>query len=141
MITDQQRLEFMRKLATDARGKNGVLLPEWENGFLASFLNSSRPSLWFTEGRRPVTDQMWMRYGADINHPHPLDRVTERPRIADADPTGCEYLVRLDGRQQRCNDPATCQEPGRLRYCAMHGEAVVLAMKRANKIIRLINLS
>ena len=140
MITDHQRFEFMMMLAENVRGKNGLVLPDWENRFLASFLQSSRPSLWFTEGRRTATDRIWMRFGPEINHPHPTDRVSERPRMADADPSGCEYLVRLDGRQQRCNEPAEYQELGRLRYCRMHAEAVVKDMKRANKIISLIKL-
>jgi len=139
MITDSQRQEFLQKLGTDVRGKNGIILPEWESQFLASFLQTSRPG-WFTEGRRTATDRMWMRYGPEINWPHPADRVTERPRLAAADPTGCEYLLREDGRQRRCNEPATCQEPGRLRYCQMHAEAVVKAMKFAGKTLRLINL-
>ena len=63
----------------------------------------------------------------------------ERPRMADADPAGCEYLVKLDGVYRHCNEPATCQEPGRLRYCSMHGEAAVLAMKWVGKTLRLIN--
>jgi hypothetical protein len=138
MITDQQRLEFMQKLAADVRGKNGIVLPEWESHFLASFLQSSRPAFWFTDGRRKATDRMWARYGPELNHPHPLDMVTERPKMAPADADGCEYLIRDEGRQRHCNDPATCQEPGKLRYCTMHGEAVVRDLKRAGKRIALI---
>lgn len=139
MITDHQRLEFMRRLASDVRGKNGLLLPEWESNFLASFLQSSRPSLWFTEGRRTVVDRMWMRFGPDIHFPHPLDTIAERPKMAPADSTGCEYLVKgEDGRQHRCNEPATCQEPRHLRYCDAHGQQVEQAMKRMGKTLALI---
>ena len=143
MINDHQRFEFMSKLATDVRSKNGILLPEWESRFLASWMQSSRQTLWFTEGRRVATDRMWARYGAELNHPHPLDAVLVRPTIPPADADGCEYLVRGDddrcGPPHRCNEPATCQEPGRLRYCAMHGASVVRDMKRAGKSIALIN--
>ncbi len=139
MITDLQLCDFLNKLATDAALKNGVLLPDWESGFLASFLEAGARVNWFTDSRRLVTDRMWRRFGPDIHWPHPADTVTERPRMADADPAGCEYLVKLDGVYRHCNEPATCQEPGRLRYCSMHGEAAVLAMKWVGKTLRLIN--
>ena len=140
-ITDPQRIHFLEKLHAATRAKNALLLTEWENQFLGSWLNRCRQSPgWFTEGRRAATDRMWMRYGPEINWPHPADLVTERPRLADADPAGCEYLVKLDGVQQRCIEPATCQEPGRLRYCQMHAEVVVKAMKFAGKTLRLVNL-
>ena len=139
MITDLQLCDFLKKLAVDAALKNGVLLPEWESHFLASFMESGARMNWFTDGRRMATDRMWRRFGPEINWPHPSDTVTERPSMADADPTGCEYLVKEDGRQRRCNEPATCQEPGRLRYCSMHGEAAVAAMKRMGKTLRLVN--
>lgn len=135
---DLKRLQFMQCLVADQRKENGMLLTEFEQSFLASFSNSSRPSLWFTPGRRPIVDQMWARYGGDINHPHPNDLVqnASRPAIADADPDGCQYLVKDEGQQRRCNEPATCREPGRLRYCAAHGEHV----KRVCKGIALVNL-
>ena len=138
MITNLQLSEFLKKLAADVAGKNGVLLPDWESGFLASFMEAGARVTWFTEGRRQATERMWQRFGPEINHPHPSDTVTERPRMDDADPTGCEYLVKDEGRQRRCNEPAICQEFGRLRYCQMHGDAAVLAMKRSGKTLRLI---
>lgn len=138
MITDHQRFEFMMKLAASMRDPKGILLPTWESNFVASFCQSSRRTLWFTLGRRSVTDRIWMRYGPDIGCPHPLDTVTERPKIAAADPDGCEYLVREDGRPSRCNLPAEVQEPGKLRYCRSHGEQVERDLKRAGKRIALI---
>jgi len=130
MITDKQYCEFMRKLAEDQRGKNPLLLGEWENSFLHSFAKSSRPSLWFTEPRRQATDRMWMRWGPELGLPHPLDAVKGPPPITPADPDGCEYLVKDDsGRQQRCNEPAVCREPRRLRYCQAHREQVEKAVK------------
>lgn len=138
MITDLQYLEFLRKLVVDQRGKNSLNLSEWESHFLGSFSASARQNLWLTEGRRKIVDRMWCKYGPELNHPHPLDTVTERPKMAPADPDGCEYLVRLDSVQQRCNEPAEFQEPGRLRYCRMHAEAVEKAMKWSGKKIALI---
>lgn len=117
----------------DERGNekpDGLILSEWEGNFLASYRQSSRPSLWFTPGRRPCVDKMWMKLGGELNFPHPLDTVTERPRIAEADATGCEYLVKGEtGLQQRCNEPAAWQgerrgpRPG-LRYCQNHKDAL-----------------
>jgi hypothetical protein len=129
MTTDQQRVEFMNKLAVEVRRANGVLLSEWESEFLATWLRQPggrffAPGGQPSQGRRQAADRMWMRYGPEINFPHPLDTVSEAAPIAEADPNGCQYLVREEGRQHRCNETATCREPGRLRYCDMHGEAV-----------------
>jgi hypothetical protein len=132
MITDLQRSEFLAKLHASMRAKNGVLLPDWESAFLASWLAAMAGSRWFTDGRRMATDKMWMRFGGEINWPHPLDTVAlTQLAIADADADGCQYLVREDGRQRRCNDPATCREPGKLRYCDCHAQAVERDCKRA----------
>ena len=144
MITDPQRLEFMLKLAADVRRPHGVLLSEWEAEFMASFIRF--PQLGFfirngqpSVGRQQTVDRMWMRYGGEIDWPHPMDSVGERATIPEADPDGCQYIVREDGRQARCNAPATCREPGRLRYCATHGEAVQRDCKRAGIKFCLIN--
>jgi hypothetical protein len=138
MIADCQFAEFLDKLAADVKCRNGIILTEWESQFVGTYIGLPTNAFHFTEGRRKAVDRMWRRYGAELNWPHPLDAVHERPKMAKADPTGCEYLVRLDGVQQRCNGPATCQEPGKLRYCAMHGEAVERDMKRAGRRIALI---
>lgn len=144
MITDIQRVEFLDKLVADSRRTHGVMLTEWENDFSASFIRF--PNVKFfapggvpSQGRRDSVNRMWMRYGPEINWPHPMDRVSEAAPIAPADPAGCEYLVREEGRQRRCNDPATCREPGRLRYCALHGEAVAKDCKRAGIKFCLVN--
>ena len=132
MITDPMFIHFLERLHTSTRAKNGVLLTEWESAFLASWVNRCKQSPgWFTTGRRVALNKMWMRYGPEINWPHPMDRVSEAAPIAEASADGCEYLVREDGRQRRCNEPATCREPGKLRYCATHGQAVQQDCKRA----------
>ena len=139
LINDQQFTEFLQKLAADVRSKNGVLLTAWESDFLGTFLGLPTGAFHFTDARRAAVDRMWRRYGGEINFPHPLDVVHERPAIPPADPSGCQYLVRdEERRQRRCNEPATCQEPGRLRYCELHGEAAVQAMKRAGQTLRLV---
>lgn len=144
MITDAQRVEFMNKLVASVRSPKGVLLSEWENEFVASFIRFPHTGFFIhfggpSIGRQQAVDRMWMRYGGEVNHPHPMDSVPERPTIPNADPAGCQYIIRDDGRQRRCNEPATCQDPGQLRYCQMHGEAVVKAMKQMNRTMRLIN--
>ncbi len=97
-------------------------------------------TLWFTEGRRLAADRMWMKHGGELNIPHPLDAVKGPPPIADADPAGCEFLVRDEDtqRQRRCNEPAVCQEPRHLRYCQAHKEQVERSMHYAKKTIVLI---
>ena len=139
LINDQQFVEFLNALAADVKSKNGVLLTAWESDFLGTFLGLPTGAFHFTEGRRAAVDRMWRRYGAEINHPHPLDEVTERPKLPDADPSGCQFIVRdEERRQRRCNEPATCREPGRLRYCELHGEEVRKAMKIAGQSIALV---
>ena len=138
MISNEKLIEFMNLLIKDQEGKNPLNLTAWEQEFLASYKNAWRHWQWMTDGRAASTDRLWRRYGAEIGHPHPLDTVTERPKMADADPEGCEYIVKEDGRQRRCNDPAEVREPGRLRYCHLHGEAVEQAMKRAGRRIALV---
>ena len=144
MIPDLKYYEFLNLLLADQRGKNSLLLSAFEQQFLYSYSMTQRPSLWLTgdlqQGRRSVVDKLWRRYGAEMNFPHPEDCVAEAAQIPPADPTGCEYLVREDGWQRRCNEPATCREPGRLRYCDPHGEAVVRDLKRMGKTMRLVNL-
>lgn len=129
MITNQQYLGFMQALAADQQKQNGLLLNDFEREFLASWVKSDQQVQWFTPRRNLVIDRMWMRYGGELNLPHPADRITERPKIADADPEGCQYIVKDETGQHRCNDPATCREPGRLRYCEMHGDVVRKACK------------
>lgn len=144
MITDDKFCAFLDRLAVDVRGKNGIILNEWESGFLATYVGLPTGAFFFTDARRKAVDRMWRRHGADLNFPHPLDCVPQRPTIPNADLTGCEYLVRDDdqgGRLRRCNATATCREPGRLRYCDAHGEAVVQAMKRAGQTLRLVKFT
>jgi hypothetical protein len=137
-ITDYARLQFMQALATNVRGKNGVLLTDWESQFMASFLQSSRPALWFTLGRRGPTDLMWKRYGGEINHPHPLDTAGPVTRVSDqASPDGCEFWLKAEGRQRRCNEPAALVGRRGLRYCQMHADDVVKNMRREGRSIEL----
>ena len=138
MSTDLQLLGFMQALAANVRSKNGVLLTDWESQFLASFLHSSRPSLWFTSGRRGPTDLMWKRYGGEINHPHPLDEAGPVTRACDqASPDGCEFWMKDEGRQRRCNETAELVGRRGLRYCRMHADEVVKNMRRAGMSVEL----
>ena len=138
MTTDAQLCELLDRLAAEVRKPNGLLVSDWENDFIGSYLGLPNGAFHFTEKRRRAIEKMWRQHGAEINWPHPQDRVSERPKIPAADPGGCEYLEKDDddrGRQHRCNLPATCREPGRLRYCESHGAAV----KRACPKIALVD--
>jgi hypothetical protein len=138
MINDAHLTEFMDKLAADQRGKNALNLNEWESNFLATYTHLPTNGFIFTPGRRQAIDRMWRKYGEELGHRHPLEAVTERQELPQAEADGCQYIVREDSRQQPCNLPADYQEPGRLRYCKMHGEAVVKALARKGKTLRLI---
>lgn len=56
-VSDLARLKFLRAL-----GRSGLPMTAWEQGFLAEFRHSSRPSLWFTHRRRLVADRMRRTY-------------------------------------------------------------------------------
>lgn len=138
MINDQQFCEFLNALAVNVKRDDGVLLSEWEQLFLGNYIGLPTGAFHFTPARRQAVDRMWRKYGADLELPHPLDLVSERPKMAEADPTGCQYLVREDGRQRRCNEPAEFIEFGRLRYCQPHAEAATKECERAGITLRLI---
>ena len=57
-INDLERLNFLQAL-----GRSGLPLSAWEQGFLADFRQSSRPSLWFTNRRRQAADRMRRAHG------------------------------------------------------------------------------
>lgn len=140
MITDLQRLEFLQALAKNIRGHNGLLLTEWESQFLGTWLQTSRPSLWFTPGRRSATDRMWQKYGAELELPFKMPAASIVTVIA-ADPNGCEYLVRPDGDNGRpqgpCNEPAEKMRANGFRYCGTHADQVERDLKRGGKTIHL----
>jgi hypothetical protein len=134
-ITDLQRCEFFQKLKA-----SDLLLSEWEQNFMSSHFHSGGIS-WFTDGRRESTDKMWMRYGGEVRLPFPEDLVPDaRPQIADADPAGCEFLMRLDGAavQSRCNAPAELMRANGFRYCGPHADQVQRDLKRMGKKIHLM---
>lgn len=137
-ITDNERLEFMR-LLIDSYRADGANLDEFEQSFTASFQQSSRPTLWFTEKRRICTDKMWMKFGGVINHPFPTDQVVPvRPKPEDAKSGCCQYLVRGDdGVQRPCNETAVLRRGNGFRYCDQHAEQVREQLKKMRKMIHL----
>ena len=143
-ITDNERLEFMRFLI-DSYRSDGANLDEFEQSFTASFQQSSRPTLWFTEKRRVVTDKMWMKWGGSLNHPYPTDRVdggspstTGRLPVPPAKEGCCQYLVRGDdGVQRPCNETAVLRRGNGFRYCDQHAEQVREQLKKMRKMIHL----
>jgi hypothetical protein len=136
-ISDLNRVEFMQALARASQAKDGLLLDDWERCFLGSFLNSSRPSLWFTQGRRVSTDRLRMKYGQEpeIKMPFPLAKGAP-VKLPDAAPDGCMFLVRDEsGRQTPCNEPAKWVLKDGFRYCDCHHDEVIVSMKRLGKAI------
>lgn len=137
-LTDNARLNFLRRLIN-----SDLLLTEWEDAFVASFESSSRPSLWFTPGRRISADKMWMKYGPDLNHPFPTDQAelgSNKPhRIPSAKAGCCEFLIRgEDGLQRPCNEPAVLQRASGFRYCQTCADKVQSDLKRLGKTIHLV---
>ena len=125
-ITDQERSAFLRKL--DGSDLN---ISDWEGGFIETFLGCYRDWQFWTPGRRESTDKMRMKYGAEpeIKMPFPLAETTASP-VPPADAAGCEFMVRAEGRQQRCNAPAAKMRQNGFRYCADHAEAVQRDVKK-----------
>ena len=129
-ITDYLRLGFVQALL-----KSDILPDEWEARFLASFRQSSRPSLWFTAGRRVSTDKMWMKYGAMLDLPMPkaetLKPETLKEALPRAEAGGCMYFVKDENRQmQRCNIPATKENRAGFLYCDEHAAQALKAVKQ-----------
>lgn len=129
-ITAEHLTEFLRKLQA-----SDVLPSDWERRFLESFGHGNHTG-WFTEGRRKSTEAMWRKYGAMINHPFPGDCVTAT-NLPKANADGCEYIVKLDGVQQCCNEPAAWENRRRFRYCEMHREVVLKELRRRGGVMEL----
>ena len=133
-ITDRDRDKFLRKLDATARAKDGLVVSTWEWNFIAGFFYSSRPSLWFTEPRRVATDKMRMKYGAEPEIGMPFPVAESRPaNLPEADADGCQFVVREEGRQQPCNEPAAMVRQNGFRYCAAHAETVQRDLQRRGK--------
>ncbi len=130
-ITDQDRAKFMELLLAASRAENGVLLTEWESLFLASYTHTQQYWRWFTDGRRQGTDNLWRKYGTIIGSPFPGAEVTAKnPVTIAAAADGCEFFVKLDGRQQRCNETAIYVNKNGFRYCGLHGDNVQRDLRR-----------
>lgn len=137
-ITDYEREQFLRKLDKTARLANGLIISTWEWNFISSYFRSSRPSLWFTPPRRVATDKMRMKYGTEPEIAMPYPPAPAAPaRLPEADPHGCQFLVREDGRQQPCNAPAEKMRQNGFRYCAAHAEAIQRDLQRLKKTMHL----
>ncbi len=135
-LTDLQLMGFMQKLDAAERAADGITIDEWELNFLNSFRQSSRPTLWFTAGRRAATDRMWMKLGALIEHPYPTDdvRLSSRPAPAAlpvAERDGCMYFVKDDARRLvRCHAAAMWESRTGFLYCEEHADMARKAMKQ-----------
>ncbi len=129
-ITDHQRFCFMQKFDAEVRAANGLLISPWEQDFLASWRQSSRPSLWFTPGRQGPADKMWMKYAAEIKLPFP-----QANHISVSHPkaeTGCCMFLKRDDerRLMPCNSPAVKISWNGFLYCAGCADEAVRQMKR-----------
>jgi hypothetical protein len=142
-ITDLDRLAFLQALARASRAKNGLLLDEWERCFAGSFCNSSRPSLWFTQGRRVSTDRLRMKYGQEPEIKMPFPLANGAPvKLPDAAPDGCMFLVHDESnRQVPCNEPAKWVLKNGFRYCDAHHDEVIVSMKRLGKSLHFFNFT
>ena len=130
-ITDADRGTLLRKLQ-----RTSLILSQWEENFLLNFVAATH--FFWTDARRVSVDKMRMKYGCEpeIKMPFPLEKSTA-PKHAEADADCCQFLVRMDGRQQPCNDPAAWQRHNGFRYCEMHADAVQRDLKRQGKTIHL----
>ena len=122
-ITDAQRAAFLLKLVTSELG-----VDDWEKRFLGSFMEAGHTARWFTDGRRKSAEAMWRKYGAELKHIFPM--VSTRKPLPKADDDGCEFLVKLDGVQQPCNEPAAFVNRNQFRYCVKHEEQVQRDLRR-----------
>lgn len=113
---DREREEFLRAL--DAAPFD---VTEWEAKFIADFL--AAPSRWiWTAPRREKVDQMRQEYGHRI--PQSVSqRVSESVSSRTLPPFvagQCAWLLRNEGRIQRCGRPATVKTRQGLELCDQH---------------------
>ena len=127
--TDQQRLDFLKAL-----NKSDIVLDERERCFVAQGAGQGR-LLWFTAGRRGWTDAIMRKYKLALENPNPA---TSSSSLPDADPAGCEFLVRDEERRLgRCNQPAVKQTRSGFRYCSDHSDQVERDLKRRGSSVQL----
>jgi hypothetical protein len=133
VITDMQRCDFLWKIH-----RSGLVLSEWEDRFVLSFRQTSQPSFWFTQARRASVDRMRQKYGHEPEINMPFSAPESAPaKASDADPDGCEYYVREEGRLRRCNERAEWMRQSGFRYCQAHADAVQKALKRRGQTMHL----
>ena len=113
-IEDVGRTEFMRAL--DA---SDLEVTEWEAKFLGTFKEHVNPqNFWIgSPGRRRSADNMRKSYGPRLGKPPAKSAAYQIPPSI---PGRCNYLIRADGRQQRCGLPAETLHGNGLEYCADH---------------------
>jgi hypothetical protein len=138
-ITDLERATFLEKLSASARSKDGVMLSPWELDFVASFNRAYRYWQWMTDGRRAACDELRAKFGhePEIKMPFPLAE-SSPVKHAEADAGCCMFLIRDEGRQRPCNDPAAWQRQNGFRYCGAHADGVRRDLKRQGKTIHLL---
>lgn len=131
---DAARGQFLQKLH-----KSELLLSEWEQSFVSSFIGAGNPSGWFTPARRVACDKMQMKFGGEPEIGMPLFAEAKAAPITEADPGCCEYLKLNESRQQvRCNAPAEWQRVNGFRYCQQCADTARQNLRRQGKIFNLV---
>jgi hypothetical protein len=130
--TDLERRDFLKKL--DA---SELLVTEWEARFIASFFQSGCLN-WFTPGRRSVADKLRLKYGGEPEIKMPFALKNPAANLPAADPAGCQFLLRGDGSQKPCNEPANRQTRQGFRYCDTHAEQVQADLRRRGAAVGLL---
>jgi hypothetical protein len=143
-IADLDRSKFLEKLVAASRGVNGLLLCEFEVEFLASFQRYNQYHTFFNAGsggRRNATDHMWRKFGSEpeIKMPFPLAE-SSKPKLDQADPNCCEFLVRESGVQRPCNEPGEKVNRNGFIYCRMHVDLVLKNLKRRGGTMHLTDI-
>ena len=133
---DFERGKFLEKL--DA---SELLLSEWEQSFVASYIGAGNRSSWFTPGRRDAADRMRMKFGHEPEIKMPLFANARPAPTPEAVPGGCEFLKREDGRQQPCNAPAVWRRQSGFRYCEECADSVRENLRRQGRKINLVRIA
>lgn len=141
---DNRRGAFLRKL--DA-GK--VDLEGFELDFVSSFLgdralkDAGLDFQWFTPKRRAVVDRMMHQHDVGSLTLPSSAPIFPRKEIVRADVGTCQYLMREDGAQRECGQPAAYKGRARpfLLYCQSCGEMVsrsfeVVALDGSGRVLK-----
>lgn len=140
MSTPIQQQDSERGLFLEKLHASELLLTEWEQSFVASYIGAgNRYSSWFTPARRTACDKLRQKFGHEPEIGMPFFTAAARQPAPEAVAGGCMFLKADEQhRQSPCNSPAAWQRANGFRYCQECAEVVQANIKRMGKRLTLL---